>query len=249
MPPTTATTATSATTARTRSLRLAAACLTAAAALTLTACGPDSASGVRTSGDTATPSTGEQRAAGQPTGGGGTAKAPAGGGTKGASRTGHATGGTNAAAGSTAGKPGGRTPTCTPANVTVRLQPVKRPINHLVVTATNTSKTACTAYAYPYVTFDGDKAGLDAVAESKPKAVITIAPGRSAYAGIRLSSADGSGRNGRTARQVAIAFAEVDAAGDPGRPVNRPAPGGSVHVDDGGAVTYWRGSAEDALTW
>ncbi|MGP3924491.1 DUF4232 domain-containing protein [Streptomyces sp. 8N616] len=248
--------ASSAAARRSRSLRLTAVCLTAAAALTLTACGGDSGSGVRTSGGandaSAAQRTGAKGSAEQQSGGSAAARTSAGTGTgsgKGSKR-GTAGGGSADGSGTTAGQGrGGKVPTCTPANVEVQLQAVKRPVNHMILTATNTSRRPCNAYAHPYVTFDGDKAGLEAVEDSKPQAVTTIAPGETAYAGISLSAADGSGANGREASEIAVAFAEVDAAGEPGRPVALPAPGGSVHVDDSGRVTYWLDSAGDALAW
>ncbi|MET8679830.1 DUF4232 domain-containing protein [Streptomyces sp. NPDC004647] len=236
-----------ATAGRSRSLRLAAACLTAAAALTLTACGGESATGVRTSGE---PTNGpaakdsgakdSEGSAEQQSGGTGTSA-------KATGNSGTANGGT--ANGGSARPGAAKGPTCAPKNVKVELQAVKRPVNHMLVTATNTSRTTCTAYAFPYVTFDGDKAGLDAQEESKPQAVTTIAPGKSAYAGIALSSADGSGAGGREVSEAGIAFAEVDPSGDPGRPVTLPVPGGSAHVDDSAKVTYWVNSVDDALTW
>ncbi|MEV6314081.1 DUF4232 domain-containing protein [Streptomyces sp. NPDC051776] len=225
-------------TRRNRSLRIAAACLTAAAALSLTACNDD-ASGVRTSGDGGKSAV-EQGSGGQNsqgTGGksGGTGGSGKAGGTGGDSGTGT--------------KSTGQLAACSPSTVRVEAQPVDRPVNHVVLTATNTSKTACNLYGHPLVSAVGDQAVMSSVDDSKPQAVITLAPGKTAYAGVALSAADGSGGNGRETENFSVSLAGAKGSGGSGRPVIVPAPGGKAHVDDSARVTYWLAGMEDALAW
>ncbi|MGW3563500.1 DUF4232 domain-containing protein, partial [Streptomyces sp. NPDC000941] len=77
--------------------------------------------------------------------------------------------------------------------------------------------------------------------DSKPQAVVTLAPGETAYAGIRTSSADGSGQNG-----YKVTSLEVYLEGsDDSKSVELP--GGSVYIDDTAQVTYWQSDLSNAL--
>jgi hypothetical protein len=84
--------------------------------------------------------------------------------------------------------------------------------------------------------------------ESKPQAVVTIAPRQSAYASILLASADGSGENGGTAKTLAVMFAPRDGSGSIGNPHVLTLPAGT-YIDDTAAVSYWQSSMSDALTY
>ncbi|MGW7359717.1 DUF4232 domain-containing protein [Streptomyces sp. NPDC054802] len=50
-------------------------------------------------------------------------------------------------------------------------------------------------------------------ADSRPQAVVTVAPGESAYASVMLSAADGSGSHGRTVTKLAVSFAPRSGSG------------------------------------
>ncbi|MEU8580493.1 DUF4232 domain-containing protein [Streptomyces sp. L500] len=138
---------------------------------------------------------------------------------------------------------------CGPGTVKIETRAVKSPVNHVLLVATNTSKSPCTAYGFPFLRFDQDQATAIAVEESKPKGKVTIAPGKSAYAGVLASAADGSGGTGRDAKQLSVTFQTPD--GDPlaGDPSSAPAPGGSLHVDDSARTTYWLDAEDAALKW
>ncbi|MER7155798.1 DUF4232 domain-containing protein [Streptomyces lydicus] len=254
-------------TVRRRTLRIAAAGLTAVAALTLTACGQDNP--LRTGAakpynpvqqDAKGPADGTpDTSAGTPATGGSVAQGgarPAGGGAEQASakdlrRTAPGAGAGSRAQG--AGK-GGNAPAvrhsaCDAAKIRIVAQPLKRPVNHLLLVATNTSGATCDLYLAPYLRFDEAQAPLAELPDSKPQAVVTLAPGESDYAGVMTSSADGSGHNGRTMTSLSVSLPGRDGKGSIGGSAAVPIPGGSVYVDDSAWVTYWQSDANEATTW
>ncbi|MFC0600381.1 DUF4232 domain-containing protein [Streptomyces palmae] len=143
----------------------------------------------------------------------------------------------------------GTATTCTSANTKVTVTQVSRPINHLLLTATNTGTAPCYAYYAPYLRFDDAQAATAFNEDSKPQAVVTLKPGESAYAGIRTSAADGGAQHGITAQRLGVSFANRDQDGSVGGSTNLTLPGGGVYVDDSAEVTYWQTSMDDALMW
>ncbi|MEV6671321.1 DUF4232 domain-containing protein [Streptomyces sp. NPDC051162] len=141
---------------------------------------------------------------------------------------------------------GAVTAACTAGNTKVSVRTVSRPINHDLLTVTNTGRTACNAYAYPYLRFDEDQAATQVVEDSRPQAVVTLAPGGSAYAGIGLSAGDGSGAHGRTAAELEVFLADADGSADGSATLSLPE---GTWIDDSAAVTYWQSNAADALVW
>ncbi|MFK0172234.1 DUF4232 domain-containing protein [Streptomyces sp. NPDC090306] len=136
--------------------------------------------------------------------------------------------------------------TCTDADTRATLSPVTRPINHLLLTVTNTGGTSCDAYGAPLLGFDGDQSTLRILDASKPQAVVTLAPGESAYASIGLS---GDGDNGRKVSGLRLFFQGRDLRGSVGGVTNLSLPGGSAYVDSKAFVTYWQFSMADVLTY
>ncbi|WP_431035796.1 DUF4232 domain-containing protein [Streptomyces sp. P6-2-1] len=135
---------------------------------------------------------------------------------------------------------------CTTVNSKVQVSAVSRPINHLLVTLTNTSGATCNAYYAPYVGFDGDQAATQRIEDSKPQAVVTLAPGEHAYASIALG---GDGDHSRTSRKVTVSMAGKNDAGTVGGVATLNVPGGKVYLDDNASVSYWQREMSDALTW
>ncbi|MBT2392752.1 DUF4232 domain-containing protein [Streptomyces sp. ISL-1] len=150
------------------------------------------------------------------------------------------------------GKAGGGsgpvTTACTDANTKVTVTKVSRPINHLLLTVTNTGSKACNAYHAPLLRFDDGQAATPIMDESKPQAVVTLAPRQSGYASILLASADGSGQNGGTAKTLAVIFAPRDGSGSIGDPHVLTLPA-DTYTDDTAAVSYWQSDMSDALTY
>ncbi|MFI1303053.1 DUF4232 domain-containing protein [Streptomyces sioyaensis] len=154
--------------------------------------------------------------------------------------------------GQAAGKGSGSQKTtgaCTGAQVKVTATKVNRPVNHMLLTATNTGSVPCHAYNAPYLRWDDAQAATTFLDKSKPQAVITLAPGESAYAGVMYQSADGSGSGGYTARTLGVLFSNRAGNGSTGPAVRLPLPKGGITTDSSAWVTYWQSTAEEALTW
>ncbi|MDQ1037953.1 hypothetical protein QFZ75_004369 [Streptomyces sp. V3I8] len=238
----------SARTTRTRAQLLAAAALTVAT-LSLTAC--NSSEGVRDEGasksSSSTSSTSEEgkgtstgkghadtAAAKNDEGGTGISSSTGAKGPRGSSGAGGASG--------SAGDPSAALTPCTDIRTTATV--VDRPLNHLLLTVTNTGSKNCDLVRYPAVRLGAAQSVPPAYEDSKPQAVVTLAPGESGYAGVLLSAADGSGSNGYTARTLTF-YLDTDSQ-TPARPS---LPKKGVYVDDSIRVTYWQASMADALSW
>lgn len=70
---------------------------------------------------------------------------------------------------------------CDGGNSKVKLTAVTRPVNHMLLTVTNTGSKACNAYYHPFLRFGEAQAVPRTFEESKPQAVVTLGPGESAY--------------------------------------------------------------------
>lgn len=159
--------------------------------------------------------------------------------------TGDATGGATGAGRSTAPPKTAAAP-CTTATTKVTVVPVPRPLNHVLLTATNTGKKVCTLPGFPEAGFGPDRLVTRPVTESKPAKPVKLAPGERGYAGMLLSSADGSGKGGSTAKALEIT---VTGGGAAAKPVTVTLPEQGVYVDDSAVVTYWQGAEDTALAW
>ncbi|MFE1170808.1 DUF4232 domain-containing protein [Streptomyces sp. NPDC058773] len=249
-------------TVRRRTLRIAAAGLTAVAALTLTACGGQDnplQTGAAKPYNPAPPAQAgqgqEAKGDGGPQGGvrtdGGRAEqasAQHGGSGEGTAASGTGAGMRNAGR-SSGTTDGARHTTCDAAKVRIVAKSLKRPVNHLLLEATNTSDATCDLFYAPYLGFDEAQSPLAELPESKPQAVVTLAPGESGYAGVKTSSADGSGTNGRTMTSLSVSLPGRDGKGSVGGSKAVALPGGSVYVDDSAWVTYWQSDAGTATSW
>ncbi|WP_086860271.1 DUF4232 domain-containing protein [Streptomyces milbemycinicus] len=177
---------------RARTLRLAAAGLTAVAALTLTACNNNEGTGTESEGK---PDSSEQEIG-----------------------------------------------PCDINKLTIGVKSVQRPVNYMVLEVNNHAGVDCNMPGYPILKFGEDaQAATPVYEDSKPQAVVTLAPGKTAYAGIRTSSADGSGQNGYKATSLEV-FLQ---GSDDSKSVELP--GGSVYIDDTAQVTYWQSDLANAL--
>ncbi|MFD3942724.1 DUF4232 domain-containing protein [Streptomyces sp. NPDC058579] len=232
--------------------RLLAATTVAIAALSLTACGDTDASSARSHGaaDSASDSTPTSTVTSTPTASP-SASQPA---TQPPSTSPTAqpakttakksgtkeSGGKGDAQASTGGGGESRNPQCGAGTTKTIATPVSRPLNHLLITVTNTGKKYCDLLGYPVARF-GEAQSVPPVDESThPQAVVTLAPGESAYAGVRLSAADGGGLHGYTAKSLTVGFKNGTFA--------KPSlPGKGVYVDSTLQVTYWQQQMGDAL--
>jgi hypothetical protein len=139
--------------------------------------------------------------------------------------------------------------TCNGSTLKVTAQSVSRPVNHMLLTVTNTGSKRCDLYGYPAVRFGEAQSVPPVIDDSQPQAVVSLPPGQSAYAGVALSGGDdGGGSNGRTEKTLEVFFQGRNTNdGGPGAKAALPAKG--VYIDDSLKVTYWQQSMSDALTW
>ncbi|MFI7020699.1 DUF4232 domain-containing protein [Streptomyces sp. NPDC050164] len=148
----------------------------------------------------------------------------------------------------TAAAPAARV-SCNGANTTVTAKRVPRPLNHMLITVKNTGSKTCDLTYYPVLRFDEMQWAPQPIAESKPQAVTTLAPGESGYAGVVLSAADGSGTGGTTGRKLTVGFQgrTPHSSGGPSAIPRLPAEG--VYYDSSLTVTYWLRDMEQALSY
>ncbi|MFF3243733.1 DUF4232 domain-containing protein [Streptomyces sp. NPDC002870] len=148
---------------------------------------------------------------------------------------------------------GAHVDSCTTEGLTFSTSDQPRPINHIMLHATNLSDSACRLVGYPYLAFSADQQAVTRVLEdSKPKDVVVLKPGATAYASINI--ADGSGESeGPVEKITDFKVMLQDFGGESTDPVTVPTPGEDeftgepLSVDIGAAfVTYWHSNAADA---
>ncbi|KOV70712.1 lipoprotein [Streptomyces sp. MMG1121] len=138
---------------------------------------------------------------------------------------------------------------CNGANTRVTAAPVTRPLNHMLITVTNTGSRICELPYYPVVRFDEMQWAPQAAKETMPQAVTTLRPGESGYAGVLLSSADGSGEGGTTGHKLTVMFQGRTPNSDGGPSATPVLPAKGVYYDSSLKVAYWQQNASDALDW
>ncbi|MFD5371555.1 DUF4232 domain-containing protein [Streptomyces sp. NPDC127103] len=250
---------------RTTRTRLLAATTLAVAALSLTACGSGAVkdegaattsvapTATQSAATPATPTAGSTTT--RPRGGSSEGTAGSTGGAKnGGTTTGAASGGKSGGTGSSGSASGGtgasasggdsdgpsRNKQCGAGDTRTTATPVARPLNHMLLTVTNTGSGLCDLLGYPVARFGEAQSVPPVIEETHPQAVVTLAPGESGYAGVLLSAADGSGQHGYTTTSLTVGFTD----GTTARPKLA---GKGVYVDSSLRVTYWQGSMDDAL--
>ena len=138
---------------------------------------------------------------------------------------------------------------CNGSNTTVTAQPVRRPLNHMLLTVKNTGSKMCDLTYYPVLRFDEMQWVPRPVKDSKPQAVTTLAPGESGYAGVSLSAADGSGEWGTTSHKLTVGFQGRTPNSDGGPSALPTLPTKGVYYDSTLTVTYWLRDMDDALSY
>ncbi|MFR9724456.1 DUF4232 domain-containing protein [Streptomyces sp. MS19] len=137
---------------------------------------------------------------------------------------------------------------CTDANTQLTVTPVERPINHVLLTATNTGTETCFAWYAPYLRFDDAQAPTPRIEDSTPQAVVGLAPGESAYAAILTSDPTGEAPDTRIATSLGVQFSGPDDQGT-GDLTEVALPDGEQYMDSSAQVTYWQSSPDLALIW
>ncbi|MFI7291079.1 DUF4232 domain-containing protein [Streptomyces anulatus] len=136
-------------------------------------------------------------------------------------------------------------PACTTTNSKVKVSSVSRPINHLLLTVTNTGSTDCAAYYAPFLRFDGAQAVYPVYDDSQPQAVVTLSPGEKAYAGIALLGEPGENEPVKSAN---LGVTMVDKNNQPKGESTLKLPA-ETYTDGLGFVTYWQSDVESALMY
>ncbi|MFJ2955127.1 DUF4232 domain-containing protein [Streptomyces sp. NBC_00669] len=143
----------------------------------------------------------------------------------------------------------GKPVTCQGSDTKVVAAPLNRPVNHMLLTVTNTGSKTCYLYNYPELRFTGAQAVPPVIKDSVPQAVVTLEPGQSGYASVALSASDGSGTNGRTVKSLEVYFSGRSGVGSVGTAAHPPLPAKGVYIDDSLATTYWQQTMDLALAW
>ncbi|MER5603215.1 DUF4232 domain-containing protein [Streptomyces sp. NPDC002265] len=136
---------------------------------------------------------------------------------------------------------------CEGSNTKTVAAPLSRPVNHMLLTVTNTGGKICYLHGYPAVRFGEAQAVPPVIEDSKPQAVVTLRPGESGYAAVNLSAGDDSGSNGYTAKSLTVYFHGPSGNESVGAGAHPPLPANGVYVDDSLKVTYWQQSMADAI--
>ncbi|MFH8371805.1 DUF4232 domain-containing protein [Streptomyces sp. NPDC018031] len=139
-------------------------------------------------------------------------------------------------------------PDCSALSMNMAVQSVQRPVNHLLLQATNESDAPCAIYGYPYLGF-GEEAQSTVVPleSSKPQSVLVLKPGETAYAGIMTSLADGSGDEGLDADSVTVYLSNSQQDGSLDEETTLKLPH-STYVDSSAWVSYWQSNVDDAIS-
>ncbi|MEW1773301.1 DUF4232 domain-containing protein [Streptomyces sp. NPDC086777] len=215
------------------------------AALSLTACGDGT--GVHAESVAAAAPTTAHVASPKPSAVGSTTS------TTGSAPAAGATTGTQKSAGGTAASKAPATTakpvTCEGSNTKTVAAPLNRPVNHMLLTVTNTGSRTCYLHSYPAVRFGEAQSVPPVIEDSKPQAVVTLAPGESGYASVSLSATDGSGTHGQTVNSLYVYFHGSSGNESVGTAAHPSLPAKGVYVDDSLKVTYWQQSMDDAVNW
>ncbi|MFI0719337.1 DUF4232 domain-containing protein [Streptomyces sp. NPDC021224] len=139
--------------------------------------------------------------------------------------------------------------TCEGSNTKTVAAPLNRPVNHMLLTVTNTGSATCYLYGYPALQFTGAQSVPPPVEASHPQAVVTLFPGESGFASVTLSAADGSGEYGYTAKTLAVHFSGRSGNESVGTAAHPPLPAKGLYIDSTLKTTYWQQSMDDALNW
>ncbi|MBK3561112.1 DUF4232 domain-containing protein [Streptomyces sp. MBT56] len=134
-------------------------------------------------------------------------------------------------------------PACTPKNSTVKVSKVRRPINHLLLTVTNTGSKDCATYHAPFLRFDNAQAVYPILDDSKPQAVVVLSPGEEAYAGIGLLGEPGENEPVKS-KGLGVIMVDKNNKAKGEATLKLPA---ETYTDGLGYVTYWQSDIGNAL--
>ncbi|MEU7661121.1 DUF4232 domain-containing protein [Streptomyces lincolnensis] len=148
------------------------------------------------------------------------------------------------------GSGGAKPVDCATGSLRFAIKKVKNPVDHVLITATNTGTKACHLYSYPALRISENSQAVTArIGESQPQTVVTLDRGATGYAGLITASADRNSETKVTTPAIGVSLFGPD-EGPTGSGVDVPVPGGSLYVEEDNAqVTYWQDNPNDALAW
>ncbi|MFF9067301.1 DUF4232 domain-containing protein [Streptomyces sp. NPDC014891] len=173
------------------------------------------------------------------------------GGTSGGSGTKASTAGSTGSTGSSKGTSAGGTssakaPACAYGDIRITAAKADEvPTEHIVLTATNTSGSACTLLQYPLIAFGPIQTAKDvpAVAKSRPAAPVVLRPGAPAYANVRVSLG-GTHEDNKVVRSFTVNLFAAEGPAEGSIVVKAPA--GGLAVAEAAAKTgYWTPQLRD----
>ncbi|MFI0980226.1 DUF4232 domain-containing protein [Streptomyces sp. NPDC021093] len=129
---------------------------------------------------------------------------------------------------------------CDSRNIKITAQVVKRPIDTMLLTATNTGSKLCDFGGAPILRFEGAQSVPPAMEDTKGQAVTSIKPGESAYAAVKLTQGDKTDDPGYWAKTLSVGFYNIKQKPLDGF-VNVPLSGkDGVYIDSSVRVSYWQ---------
>ncbi|WP_329401136.1 DUF4232 domain-containing protein [Streptomyces melanogenes] len=138
--------------------------------------------------------------------------------------------------------------TCTGSNIKLTATPVSRPINHVLLTATNIGKTTCDAYDAPAVKFSNAQSPIPVDKDTIPQSVVSLAPGHSAYAMIRTQG-EPDGTDPYMTSQVVVYFRGAVGMESVGRSAYASLAKPVGVVDAQAMATYWQSDMGAISAW
>ncbi|MDJ1131817.1 DUF4232 domain-containing protein [Streptomyces iconiensis] len=133
--------------------------------------------------------------------------------------------------------------TCTVATTTVRFQQTGGSMPVILLKATNSGSTRCDLYGYPFVGYPNAQSPI-AVGGGKPQSVVSLEPGKSAYASLGLE--EGNGADMHREKKLTVELANRNQQGT-GATATLTAPGAGLALGDESTVSYWNTTPELAM--
>ncbi|MGP3975805.1 DUF4232 domain-containing protein [Streptomyces sp. 8N114] len=139
---------------------------------------------------------------------------------------------------------GTKSSACTVGKVSVGLQETGGSAPVILLKATNNGSARCDLYGYPFVGYPDAQAPIG-VGGGKPQSVVSLAPGKSAYASLSLEKGNGGNMHREKRLTVQLADRSLYGTGATAK-VNAPS-GAGLAISDNSTVSYWNSTIEGAL--
>jgi hypothetical protein len=148
------------------------------------------------------------------------------------------------------GGSGSSTPgACTASSLKMTASAVSRPINHVLLTATNVGGKTCYLYYAPAIAFSDDaQSPIQTDSDTQPQAVVTLSPGQSGYAMIRTAG-ESNGDTAYSTQKIRVNFQNRDNTGSTGSAAYARLGSSISVIDSQSAVTYWQSDVSAVSAW